>query len=214
MDSPSTWRSTLRGISREAILGTFMRICWPRLARCPAKVWEGKRRSISVTRVGGSSGWDRPSGNCCTCGSAGRRWRTWHSSRRTSMRGSTIAVSRRRASLASPSYGFRASRTRSSGAAAAASSPNEFARITVRASSRNARVPDSSGLERDRHRARSEDIARQAVENWLRYRRDRKLERGEARAGREVGAYQRERSSRVRPAPPGSRRANAYRSRP
>jgi hypothetical protein len=48
---------------------------------------------------------------------------------------------RRRALLASPSYGFRASHTRSSGAVAAASSPNGFARITARASSCNARRP-------------------------------------------------------------------------
>jgi len=42
-------------------------------------------------------------------------------------------------------------------------------------------APESRGLERDRNPARSEDIARQSVENWLRYRRD-VLEHGEARA--------------------------------
>ena len=42
-------------------------------------------------------------------------------------------------------------------------------------------APESRGMERDGNPARSEDIARQSVENWLRYRRD-VLEHGEARA--------------------------------
>ena len=175
-DSPSTSRSTLRGISAEATPGTFMRICWPRLARCPPKVWGEKRRSISMTRIGGCSGWDRPSENSFTCGSAGRRWRTRRSSRRTSMRGSTIAVSRRRASLASPSYGFRVSRTRSSGAAAAASVAErirEDHRARLESGHEPQRTsPESGSPERDRQRAGSEDIARQAIENWLQYRRE------------------------------------------
>jgi hypothetical protein len=196
-DSPSTWRSTLRGISEEAIPGTSMRISWPRLARCPARVWEEKRRSISVTRIGESSGWDRASEELFY---ARQRWaevanmalESAHVDARIDHRSLAAQGITREPKLWIPRIPYEIERRGGRSVVAEQIREDHRARHEPRHESRNARSPESRSPERDRNRARSEDIARQSIENWRQYRRER-LESGERRAvgedsAREVGA--------------------------